>query len=142
MSLHVTFCARWGLDEDALMAVPEAEANMAYTRLVLERGLAGDLLDLLVALAPCVVGYGEVGARLMAEHGPGLSNNPYREWVETYAGEEYQAVARSAIAQLDRVAQRRAGVVTEGSPRWRSLAATFRAATRLEAGFWEMGLTP
>ncbi len=142
MSLHVTFCARWGLDEDALMAVPEAEANMAYTRLVLERGLAGDLLDLLVALAPCVVGYGEVGARLMAEHGPGLSNNPYREWVETYAGEEYQAVARSAIAQLDRVAQRRAGVVTEGSPRWRSLAATFRAATRLEAGFWEMGLHP
>jgi hypothetical protein len=73
------------------MALPEAEANMAYTRQVLERGLAGDLLDLLVALAPCVVGYGEIGARLMAEHGEGLSNNPYREWVETYAGDEYQA---------------------------------------------------
>jgi thiaminase/transcriptional activator TenA len=142
MSLHVRFCARWGLDEDALMDLPEAEPNMAYTRLVLERGLSGDLLDLLVALAPCVVGYGEVGARLMAEHGAGLSNNPYREWVETYAGEEYQAVVRSAVEQLDRVAQRRAGVVTQESPRWQSLATTFRAATRLEAGFWEMGLNP
>jgi hypothetical protein len=91
------------------MALPEAEANMAYTRQVLERGLAGDLLDLLVALAPCVVGYGEIGARLMAEHGEGLSNNPYREWVETYAGDEYQAVVHSAIEQLDRVAQRRVG---------------------------------
>ncbi|MDX1575377.1 MAG: thiaminase II [Kiloniellales bacterium] len=142
MSLHVTFCARWGLDEDALLAVPEAEANMAYTRLVLERGLAGDLLDLLVALAPCVVGYGEIGARLMAEHGEGLSNNPYREWVETYAGEEYQGVVRSAIEQLDRVAERRLGARIHESPRWHSLAATFRAATRLEAGFWEMGLNP
>ncbi len=103
-------------------------------------GLSGDLLDLLVALAPCVVGYGEIGARLMAEHGAGLSNNPYREWVETYAGEDYQAVVRSAIEQLDRVAHRRAGVVTPESPRWQSLATTFRAATRLEAGFWEMGL--
>jgi len=142
MSLHVRFCARWGLDEDALMDLPEAGPNMAYTRLVLERGLSGDLLDLLVALAPCVVGYGEVGARLMAEHGAGLSNNPYREWVETYAGEEYQAVVRSAVEQLDRVAQRRAGVVTQESPRRQSLATTFRAATRLEAGFWEMGLNP
>lgn len=142
MSLHLRFCARWGLDEDALMALPEAEANMAYTRQVLERGLAGDLLDLLVALAPCVVGYGEIGARLMAEHGDGLSNNPYREWVETYAGEDYQAVVASAISQLDRVAERRVGAITPGSPRWQSLATTFRAATRLESGFWEMGLNP
>lgn len=142
MSLHLRYCARWGLDEEALMALPEAEANMAYTRQVLERGLAGDLLDLLVALAPCVVGYGEIGARLMAEHGEGLSNNPYREWVETYAGDEYQAVVHSAIEQLDRVAQRRVGAVTPESPRWQSLATTFRAATRLESGFWEMGLNP
>ena len=41
MSLHIKFCARWGLDEEALLALPEAEPNMAYTRLVLERGLAG-----------------------------------------------------------------------------------------------------
>ncbi len=37
MSLHIRFCARWGLDEDALMDLPEAEPNMAYTRMVLER---------------------------------------------------------------------------------------------------------
>ena len=142
MSLHLTYCARWGLDEDAILALPEAEPNMAYTRLVLERGLSGDLLDLLVALAPCVVGYGEIGTRLLAEHGAGLSNNPYREWIETYAGAEYQEVVGSAIAQLDRVAHRRAGPLNDDNPRWASLTATFRAATRLEAGFWEMGLNP
>ena len=31
-----------------------------------ERGLAGALLDLHVALAPCVIGYGEIGVRLAA----------------------------------------------------------------------------
>ncbi|MEM7226105.1 MAG: thiaminase II [Pseudomonadota bacterium] len=142
MSLHLTYCARWGLDEDAILALPEAEPNMAYTRLVLERGLSGDLLDLLVALAPCVVGYGEIGTRLMAEHADGLSNNPYREWIETYAGEEYQGVMISAVEQLDRVAHRRAAALTDDNPRWASLATTFRAATRLEEGFWEMGLNP
>ena len=142
MALHISLCARWDIDERALAAVPEAPANMAYTRFVLERGLSGDLLDLLVALAPCVVGYGEIGKRLLAEHGAELQNNPYREWIETYAGDEYQAVAQSAAAQLDRVAERRVGPLTPDHPRWLSLAETFRAATRLEAAFWDMGLNP
>ncbi len=142
MALHVSLCARWGVDEAALATVPEAPANMAYTRFVLERGLSGDLLDLLVALAPCVIGYGEIGARLMAEQSASLSDNPYREWIETYGGDEYQEIVRSAVSQLDAVAARRLGVLTPEHPRWASLAETFRSATRLEVGFWEMGLHP
>ena len=45
-------------------AAPEDLACMAYTRFVLERGMSGDLLDLHIALAPCIVGYAEIGARL------------------------------------------------------------------------------
>ena len=48
MSLHLRYCAGWGLDEPAMLATPEDARNMAYTRFVLERGLSGDLLDLLV----------------------------------------------------------------------------------------------
>jgi thiaminase/transcriptional activator TenA len=142
MKLHVDFCARWGIDERTLLETPEAEANMAYTRLVLERGHSGDLLDLLVALAPCVIGYGEIGARLLDENGGSLADNPYCEWIETYAGADYQSVVRSAIEQLDRVASRRAGYVDADSPRWQSLADTFGAATRAESAFWQMGLSP
>lgn len=143
MALHVDHCRRWGLDEAALLAVPEAPANVAYTRYVLETGLAGDLLDLLVALAPCVVGYGEIGAGLLAAAGPeALADNPYREWIETYGGAEYQEVARDALAQLDRVAARRLGSDLTAAPRWPGLSQTFRTATRLEIGFWDMGLMP
>ncbi len=140
MSLHVKYCAAWGLTEADMLALPEAPENMAYTRFVLERGLAGDLLDLLVALAPCVVGYGEIGARLAADPATHLEGSPYRAWIETYAGEDYQGVVRAALGQLDRVAAHRIGTPPEDSGRWSSLARTFRMATRLEAGFWDMGL--
>ena len=142
MALHVGYCAGWGMTEADMAALPEDPRNMAYTRYVLERGLAGDLLDLLVALAPCVVGYAEIGRRLGGDPATRRDGNPYRDWIETYAGEDYQAVARAAIAQLDRVAAKRIGAEPRSSGRWESLAATFGAATRLEIGFWGMGLTP
>ena len=142
MSLHLRICAGWGLSEADLVALPEAEQNMAYTRFVLEKGVSGDLLDLLVALAPCVVGYGEIGARLLGTEQGRLENNPYRDWIETYGGAEYQEVAQAAVAQLDRVAGRRLGGMAERSVRWPSLVRTFRAATRLEVGFWDMGVAP
>jgi thiaminase/transcriptional activator TenA len=141
MSLHIAYCAGWGMSEADLAALPEDPANMAYTRFVLERGLSGDLLDLLVALAPCVVGYGEIGRRLVADPGTDLTaGNPYKQWIETYAAEDYQEVASSAVRQLDRVAEKRIGAAPEDSGRWGSLTATFARATRLEIGFWDMGL--
>ena len=142
MSLHIRSSAQWGLSEADLVAVPEETANMAYTRFVLERGLSGDLLDLLVALAPCVAGYGEIGSRLAQSASDTLESNPYRDWIETYAGEEYQSVVQAAIDQLDRVAARRLGADPAASGRWDSLCDTFAAATRLEIGFWDMGLNP
>jgi thiaminase/transcriptional activator TenA len=135
MGLHVKFCAGWGLDEDAMASAPEATGTLAYTRFVLERGMAGDLLDLHVALAPCIVGYAEIAAELMADPATKLEGNPYRDWIEMYAGEEYREVAAAEIAQLDSLYARRGG-----EARFNDLAKTFTTASWLEAGFWEMGL--
>lgn len=135
MKLHVGYCAGWGLTEAEMAAVPEDPACLAYTRYVLERGMAGDLLDLLTALAPCVVGYGEIGARLAADPATRREGNPYTAWIDMYSGDDYRQVADGAIAQLDRLWQER-GTDT----RWKSLQETFRQATVLEAGFWQMGL--
>ena len=135
MGLHVEFCAAWGLDEAAMQALPEAQETMAYTRYVLEKGVAGDLLDLHVALAPCIVGYAEIAAALARAPAVPLVDNPYRAWIEMYAGDDYQDVARAEVAELDRLMERRGG---EG--RRAALVTTFRQATRLEAAFWQMGL--
>lgn len=136
MSLHVTYCADWGLSEAEMTAVPEDPACIAYTRFVLERGMAGDLLDLQSALVPCVVGYGVIGARLAGDPATVRgSDNPYDAWIAMYSGEEYLDTVRAGIAQLDRLAERRGG-----EARFASLARTFATATELEVGFWQMGL--
>ncbi len=66
LALHVTICAEAGIDEATLFATQERQGNLAYTRYVLDAGHSGDLLDLLAALAPCVMGYGEIGTHLAA----------------------------------------------------------------------------
>jgi thiaminase/transcriptional activator TenA len=135
MGLHVAYCAGWGLTETELAAAPEASQTMAYTRFVLERGLAGDLLDLWVALAPCMLGYAEIGERLARDPRTAWAGNPYADWIRMYAGGEYRAVARAAAEQLDHLWQARAG-----RARFDPLVVTFRQATQLEADFWQMGL--
>ena len=140
MKLHVDYCSRWGLSEADMLATPEDPANLNYTRYVLDTGMAGDLLDLLVALAPCSCGYGEIGARLVTDPNTRLEGNPYRDWIELYGGEDFQAVSRAAVAQIDRLTERRIGPDPTHAPRWNDLQAIFTTAVRLEAAFWQMGL--
>lgn len=136
MGLHVAYCAGWDLSEAEMAATAEADATIAYTRYVLEKGLSGDLLDLQVALAPCIIGYADIGRELAADPATQGAGNPYRAWIETYAAADYQDVAGDHARQLDALAARRGG-----DARFPLLAKTFREATRLEAAFWEMGLT-
>jgi thiaminase (transcriptional activator TenA) len=135
IGLHIDYCRGWGLSEAAMAGEPEAPATIAYTRFVLDRGLAGDRLDLEVALAPCIVGYAVIASERMADPDTVIDQNRYREWLEMYAGAEYQALAREAEAAIDDQFDRRGG---EG--RFASLAANFSLAARLEAEFWQMGL--
>jgi thiaminase/transcriptional activator TenA len=135
MNLHIRLCGRWGLSPKEIEATPEHQATIAYTRFVLDCGAAGDLLDLHVALAPCVIGYAEIGRNLMPNGIEDFSNHPYREWISEYAGESYQDVAVVARRHLDDLAAR---AMTE--QRFAELAALFGKASRLEAEFWQMGL--
>ena len=135
IGLHIDYCRGWGLSEAAMAAEPEAPATIGYTRFVLDRGLAGDRLDLEVALAPCVVGYAIIAAERIGDPDTRIEGNRYREWLEMYAGSDYQTLAREAEAALDEQFDRRGG---EG--RFPSLVASFTTAARLEADFWQMGL--
>lgn len=137
MQLHVGICGEAGISPEALETAEEAPENLAYTRFVLEAGYSGDLLDLLAALAPCCFGYGEIGLRLAAEAPAG---GPYAAWIGTYAGADYQAVCAAVGTLTDAALARRLGPDPSAAARWPALAARFRTATRLEIGFWDMGL--
>lgn len=134
MDLHVRFAAGWGLSEAELERADELPATTTYTRWVIDTGLRGDLLDLQVALAPCIVGYAEIARALATRPGALGPANPYAPWIAEYAGEAYGEVAAAARAHLDELA---AHCLTEA--RFETLADVFARACRLEADFWEMG---
>lgn len=136
LDLHINYCREWGISEQELADLPEARATLAYTRYVLDTGNRGDLLDLHVALSPCMVGYGEIANWLnsRAETIRGKSN-PYDAWIAMYESEEFQEAMQAEIGWLN---ERLADV----SPaRFKELSRVFSDATRLEIDFWEMGLT-
>ncbi|MBA5776924.1 thiaminase II [Stappia sp. F7233] len=135
MDLHVRLCGEWGLTPAELEKTPEHSATMAYTRYVLETGLRGDLLDLHVALAPCVLGYAEIADSLVELHGGIDTDNPYAHWISEYSGDAYREVAASAADALDRLAETRMT-----GARYPHLLTVFDQATRLEVDFWQMGL--
>ncbi|MEM6973746.1 MAG: TenA family protein [Pseudomonadota bacterium] len=145
IELHIQTCAAEGIDHATLAATEEAGPTMAYTRYVIDAGVAGDLLDLLVALAPCVLGYAEIGralhARAAGADGRLPPDHPYAGWIGTYAGGDYQGAASAAGHLLESVAQRLLGAEPATSPRWPDLVRRFDAACRLEADFWQHGLT-
>lgn len=136
MPLHVETCAAFGIDRTALEATAEAAGNLAYTRYVLEAGYSGDLLDLLAALAPCVLGYGEIGLRLAGNSGP------YAPWCDVYAGPDFQDLCKSVGALLDSTLLRRLGPDWHHLPRAKTLQSRFTTATQLEIGFWNMAQSP
>jgi hydroxymethylpyrimidine/phosphomethylpyrimidine kinase len=137
VELHTSYCAEWGIDRATLDSFKEARANLAYTRFTLDCGMTGDALDLYVALAPCLLGYGEVGLRLFNDP-QSKSNSPYWKWVLSYASADYQEACREGERLLERLACEHG--LWQAAGRLKKLTDIFRTATKLEIGFWDMGL--
>ena len=139
IQLHIKTCKDEGITEEQLFKTEEELNNLAYTRFVLEAGYSGGFLDLLVALAPCVFGYGEIGLNLKSIS---KSDNPYISWIDTYNSTEYQEVCMNIGSLLDEATQDRLGKDFANNTLWPKLEKTFLIATKLEIDFWEMSLKP
>ena len=136
LSMHLSYCRGWGLDEETLQAEPASIELLAYTGFMLDRAQAGDLLDLLTVLAACLGGYAEVGLRLDADPATRRVGNPYLSWIEMYSGPKYLGLAEAGIARLNRMAEARGG-----EARFATLLRDFRTTVRLEASFWTGAMT-
>jgi len=136
MQLHVQTCLAAGISEDQLFGAVEETENIAYTRFVLEAGYSGDFLDLMATLAPCVLGYGEIGRQLATKQ----SSHTYNDWIACYSGAEYQQTCADVGHLIDCALTSRLGTDYTSGPRWATLSHKFETATRLEIGFWDMGL--
>ena len=103
--MHKEYCEKWGISNDELENGMESAACTAYGAYILDVGLRGDASLLLMALAACLLGYGEVGLWLKRQAAlPNswvqLDGNPYLKWIEDYSGEGYQAAVRDGLGEF------------------------------------------
>lgn len=131
--LHVRYCAEWGISEQELFQTPESAACVAYTRYMLDCGVKGTLADLFAAIAPCAIGYAEIGKRIKAS-GESPADNPYQSWIDLYASPEFQQAIADLKALIDHLCQ------GYSEAQIAQLQQIFNTATRMEAAFWQMGL--
>ena len=137
MDLHIDLCGSYGISKIDLENANEENENIAYTRYVLEAGYSGDLLDLLAALIPCVLGYGEIGvnnAKVIPE------DYMYHKWLKTYSSKEYQKICDEVANMFDNAILLRLNKNYKDSYKWNNIKKIFRKAVLLEVDFWNMAM--
>lgn len=129
MDLHRAYAAAWGVGPDELEAEQAAPATSGYADFLLRTAALGDFAELAAALLPCMWGYAEIGERLARSPRP---DHPlYAEWIDTYAGEDFQQLATWSRELVD------AAAVELERPGHDRMRRAFLASSRHELAFWE-----
>jgi thiaminase/transcriptional activator TenA len=128
-SFHASFGKTLGLSAKQLDAVAKEPITQAYIGHLQSVARGGSLGELVAAVLPCYWIYGEVGRRLY-RHRP-LKPKIYRQWIETYAAEEFQRPVREQIRLMDRL-----GAAANAEER-RRMADHFALSSRYEFLFWQ-----
>ncbi|GAB3528614.1 thiaminase II [Pontibacter brevis] len=100
-----------------------------YTRYLLSTAALDQVEVAMAALLPCFWIYKEVGDFIYKQ--PQQENNPYQEWINTYAGEEFSVIVERAIKICDEVAQNCTPAQQQ------AMTDAFVTACRLEWMFWD-----
>jgi len=129
MTLHTGFAQSWGITVAELEAEAPAPATRGYCDFLLRTAATGDFAELCAALLPCMWGYAEIGARLVAAGPPDHAG--YATWIAMYADPEFQALAAWCRELVDTAA------ADAGAGALDRMHAAFRASSQLELGFWD-----
>ncbi|KII89421.1 hypothetical protein PLICRDRAFT_160775 [Plicaturopsis crispa FD-325 SS-3] len=139
--MHRSFCAKWGITETELDKTPESSATSAYGAYLLDAGLRGDSMTLILALLACLLGYGEVGLWLKKESTKEgtwmqVDGNPYQKWIDDYSGEDYQNAVKTGLETIEA----RAAADPPSPARLEEWKEVWERCTRLEKNFWDMAI--
>jgi thiaminase/transcriptional activator TenA len=126
LRMHAAYAARLEVD---LSHVEPALATLAYTDFLLAIAGLGVVGEICAAMTPCMRLYAYLGQTLAAR-GSANVDNPYREWIETYASAAFESLAATLEDLLTRYAEDTS-----------SIRAAYRRAMQLELGFFEAHIT-
>ncbi len=127
-ALHGSFFTQFGIGPEAFQATPLTPTCHHYVSYLLARAHHEPYEVILGAMLPCFWIYAEVGKDI---HARAAADNPYRAWIDTYAGEEFHAAVRAMMEAADEAA-------AQASPGLRDrMHAAYRRAAQLEWMFWD-----
>lgn len=132
IAMYLDFCRQWGLSIEEVESAPESAATIAYSRYLLDAAMSGSLAELYAAIAPCLMGYGEIGKRLKAKGF--ICDNPYQIWIDVFTSDDFQALTAQNEAHINELL---AAATPSQSDKFQQL---FNTAARMEVNFWQMAL--
>jgi thiaminase (transcriptional activator TenA) len=101
LTLHAQYSKTLGI---LVEHVSPFSATRAYTDFLLAAAWHSPLDELAAAMTPCMRLYAYLGTELATETAAARKAHPYRDWIETYAGSEFQALADRLELLLDTLA--------------------------------------
>ncbi|MEO1198049.1 MAG: thiaminase II [Pseudomonadota bacterium] len=127
-SLHADYFETFDVSADDFETAELSPGCHHYTSYLIAAAWSEPYPVVLAALLPCFWIYAEVGRDI---HGRAGDPNPYRAWIDTYAGEEFHEAVRDVIATVDRVA------LDASSKTIEAMHNAYTTAAELEWMFWD-----
>jgi thiaminase/transcriptional activator TenA len=123
-SLHESYFVEY----DLAPKVQPTPSTLLYTSYILSEAAYANVEVAVAAVLPCFWVYKAVGDYIFSQQ---TGENPYKRWIDMYAGEDFAAAVEKAIDIADQLAIQ-ASTATQAK-----MLATFEMATRLEWMFWD-----
>ncbi|MBO1530241.1 thiaminase II [Psychrobacter sp. F1192] len=132
IGMYLDFCHQWGIPLADVEGAAESAVTIAYSRYILDAAMSGSLAELYAAIAPCLMGYGEIGKRI--KDNGFITGNPYQPWIDVFSSDEFQAITAQNEAQIDLL-------LADASPAQADkFQRLFDTAARMEVNFWQQAL--
>lgn len=132
IAMYLDFCRQWNIPLDEVENAAESAVTIAYSRYILDAAMSGSLAELYAAIAPCLMGYGEIG-KCIKEQGF-IAGNPYQPWIDVFSSDDFQVITAQNEAQINTLLADASPAQTDKFQR------LFNTAARMEVSFWQQAL--
>lgn len=132
IGMYLGFCRDWNVSIEEVENAPESAVTVAYSRYILDAAMSGSLAELYAAIAPCLMGYGEIGKRIKDQGF--ITDNPYQPWIDVFSSDDFQAITAQNESQIDALL---AHATPTQAGKFQRL---FDTAARMEVSFWQQAL--
>ncbi len=131
-AVHINYLKNFNIDIRKLDQTKSSIENSNYTNYMINIAKEGDLKAIAVAIMPCTWSYFYIAQYLKEKYNSKLSNNYYREWIESYNSQEYQQLVYDWKNYINNICCD----LSENESK--NLIDIFKEASLYEKGFWDM----